>query len=419
MSLDAALLSLSETLAKLKSAQSVDVRNVIEQLTVAAESARDLRAYVGAELPQAAWRSRDELDALLVKIQRLAEARALEQLRGRLLALADELAHGRIVHRRAARVDQLNELRGLAISELRSLGPKTLPGPDAAEWIEWACLLKEPEDADTLGTLRLEFPNLHEFVVNLDQGMWVGAEPSAATVQESTTSVRPAQPRYTPPWSRRSLRIRRMAAPTGEASPVASSSEEPAPSPVVEKVLFGDTGDVEPGGLSTRVIGMIAGAVLILIVVAGLVWSSHRSRATAAVNVQPAQPAVVPPVISHKQPIEGAQSKILVTVEACARKSRVNIECWGYVSNLSDQPSNVTLARADVIDARGNTFNVSSNGQFDFETGRIAKLPGGANAKYTINVPDADEQVKTLTFYLDLSKPRELEFTFRDVPVTP
>jgi hypothetical protein len=105
-SLDDALTFLYETLGKLGAVQSVDIAAVIAQLEKAGESGRDLRALVSSELPDASWQNREELDALLEKIQERIEARNLEQLRGRLLALAGELERGSIVHRRAFRVKE-------------------------------------------------------------------------------------------------------------------------------------------------------------------------------------------------------------------------------------------------------------------------------------------------------------------------
>ena len=145
---------------------------------MAAESARNLRALVLAELPEASWQNRAELDVLLEKIERRVEARNIEQLRTRLLGLATELERGSIVHRRAVRVNQLNQLRDQAINELRAQAgvkgaPQPLPGPDCDEWLDWACGLKEPDDAESLQTIRNGFAHLDEFVANLEPDMWV------------------------------------------------------------------------------------------------------------------------------------------------------------------------------------------------------------------------------------------------------
>jgi len=176
-SLNDSLALLSESVEKLKAAKSVDIAEVTEQLRMAAESARNLRALVLSELPEAAWQSRHELDALLEKIEKRVEARQLEQLRSRLLGLAAELERGAIVHRRAVRVSQLTQLRDQAIIELRSqagkAAPQPLPGPESDEWLDWACGLKEPDDAESLQTIRNGFGHLDEFVANLEPDMWV------------------------------------------------------------------------------------------------------------------------------------------------------------------------------------------------------------------------------------------------------
>ena len=176
-SLDDALTLPCETLGKLEAAQSVDIAAVVAQLEKAGESGRDLRALVSSELPDASWQNREELDALLEKVQERIEARNLEQLRGRLLALAGKLERGSIVHRRAFRLKELNQLRDQAVNELRSQaglkgGPQTLPGPEADEWIEWAFGLKDPEDADTFKALRNGFAHLDYFIAKLEPNMW-------------------------------------------------------------------------------------------------------------------------------------------------------------------------------------------------------------------------------------------------------
>lgn len=176
-SLNDSLAVLYGSVGKLQAAKSVDIGEVIEQVKTAAESSRNLRALVLSELPEAAWQSRPELDALLEEIAKRVEARNIQQQRSRLQGLAAELERGKIVHRRVVRQNQLTQLRDDAMKELRSEakvegGPKTLPGPEADEWIEWACNLKEPEDAAALQALRTSFPHLDEFIANLEPEMW-------------------------------------------------------------------------------------------------------------------------------------------------------------------------------------------------------------------------------------------------------
>jgi hypothetical protein len=177
-SLDQSLDVLRESWEQLRAAKSVDLGEVIEQITRAGETARIVRESVRSELPDASWRNREELDALFAEIQKTIDARALEQLRSRLLALATELERGRIVHRRAHRVDELNQLRSQAINELRSQvaldgAPPTLSGPQADQWLGWACGLQESDDAETLQALRNGIPHLDDFVANLEPNLWV------------------------------------------------------------------------------------------------------------------------------------------------------------------------------------------------------------------------------------------------------
>jgi len=176
-SLDDSLTLLSDSLEKLKAAKPVDITQVIEQLKTAAEAARNLRALVTAEMPEASWQDRKELDVLIAEIQKRIEARHIEELRARLTALAAELERGTIVHRRAVRVTQLNQLRDAAAKELRAQAaapgkPQTLPGPEPDEWLEWACRLQEPGDSEHLQALRTRFAHLDDFVANLEPNMW-------------------------------------------------------------------------------------------------------------------------------------------------------------------------------------------------------------------------------------------------------
>jgi hypothetical protein len=175
-SLNDSLAALHGSLGKIKAAKSIDITEVIDQLKTAAESSRNLRALVLAELPEASWQSRDELDAIVEEISKRIEARNLEQKRFRLLGLATHLERGTIVHRRTVRLNQLQQLRDQAVKELRAQAalpsPPALPGPEADEWIDWACKLKEPEDAESLKDLRNGFARVDEFIANLEPEMW-------------------------------------------------------------------------------------------------------------------------------------------------------------------------------------------------------------------------------------------------------
>lgn len=117
------------------------------------------------------------------------------------------------------------------------------------------------------------------------------------------------------------------------------------------------------------------------------------------------------------QPIEGAQHQLLLNMESCRRSDLESIECQGYVTNLGSEPSHVTLGGVDVVDGKGNSFNLNNLGQFNFSTGRSQSIAAGSKAKYIVKVPDKDRDARTLTVYVDVNNPHGLEFTFRNVPI--
>lgn len=171
-SLDDSLALLSDSFGKLQAAQTVDINQLLEQLTVASNAARNLNSFVASVIPSAEWQNREDLNSILAQIDRIMDARAA------LLNLASELKRGVIVHRRALRIIQVNQLREQAIIELQSYAQAagvlpTLPGPEAEHWIEWACSLRESEDAETIRVLRSGFIHLDNFIANLEPNMWV------------------------------------------------------------------------------------------------------------------------------------------------------------------------------------------------------------------------------------------------------
>ncbi len=176
-SLHDSLAVLYGSVGKLQAAKSVDITEIIEQLKTAAETSRNLRALVLSEMPDAAWHNREELDSILQEIAKRVEARNIEQKRSKLVGLSEWLERGVITHRRTARLNQLNQLRDQAVKELRAAAavpgvPQGLPGPEADEWMDWACNLQEPQDADALQNIRNSFPRLDEFVANVEPDMW-------------------------------------------------------------------------------------------------------------------------------------------------------------------------------------------------------------------------------------------------------
>jgi len=221
--------------------------------------------------------------------------------RSRLLGLANELERGGIVHHRAARVSQLNQLRDQAIKELRfhaSLGgvPPTLPGPEAAEWVTWACGLKEPEDSEALEHLRESFSHLDEFVANLEPDMWVpagkvamAAAAAAVAAPAPVAEKAPEPPRPEPP----KVEAKRQEVSKPEeprVRPVPIPIERPAPAPARSTGTTQKTGapalvsqitsrlkDLSQG--KSRLVIAI-GAVLLVGIFAATQWTLHRTHAS-------------------------------------------------------------------------------------------------------------------------------------------
>ena len=66
-SLDDALALLGDNVGKLEAAQADDMSEMLEQLKSAAASAHVVRELISAELPDASWQSRAELDAIVAQ----------------------------------------------------------------------------------------------------------------------------------------------------------------------------------------------------------------------------------------------------------------------------------------------------------------------------------------------------------------
>jgi hypothetical protein len=173
------------------------------------------------------------------------------------------------------------------------------------------------------------------------------------------------------------------------------------------------------------------GGILLCAAFAGIYHSSAKASNTpgGAANAKTDTPdgaattgaATAPSVPAQplpKQAVEGTQRLTALDLERCQRVNPGSIECWGYVSNVGTDPSRISLQSVDVVDGKGNTFNLRGVGQLDFATGRSSNITGGSREKYTVKVPDKDPNAKTLTLYVDVANPHALEFTFRDIPIS-
>jgi len=208
----------------------------------------------------------------------------IEQRRARLLALATELERGDVVHHRAIRVTQVNQLRDQAIQELRfqalvAREPATLPGPDAEKWVSWACSLQEPDDAEALQNIRESFAHVDEFVASLEPDMWVPAGPPQSAVMAGSAKRSP-EPEKSPVEI-----IRRENAPAAIA-PVEAAGGKPALTTLISSDSNGSSKfslHFPPRLISfwrARWRILLPGAVLLLVVFTAMLWQLRRTHAS-------------------------------------------------------------------------------------------------------------------------------------------
>jgi len=506
----------------LAAGRQVNEEELGKSLKEACHQSTLLRDLICAEHPGANWDDRAALGRVIAQLEAAANARRNQQRRTKLLELANELDAGTVKHRFEARSKTLNALRLDAVRELRreaavSEQTKDLPGPNAGDWLNWACNLDDQQDAQVLANLRKDFVVLERFTAEMDAAYWVpgqrkpespdppppgqaGAGPTvaaptpvasaragqqkpsenvsahvqtaladgdsseAATPAPTTSAAVASAPSLTEaiataPHDESALRANEDATAeemSRDGGPMISGiGPETSEAPVEQRSSEGreDLAGFDQPTVRHRPVLAWAGAAALVVVSltiaviyhvhAGIGSKTARPSASADAQVaaespdpdtqSPSAPQTQPPQqagagtpsagaapaagLLNKQPVEGPQGKILLSLENCDRVTADGIECWGYVSNLGSESSRVSLDRADVVDGNGNNFSVDKKDQLTFGTGHSLNLPAGSRAKYTLKVPDTDRDARTLTLYVDLSTPPSLEYTFRDVPV--
>ena len=223
----------------------------------------------------------------------------------------------------------------------------------------------------------------------------------------------------------------------------AASSPDTAPQPRAAMAMDMDESATQPEPLlagesspsfgeltlSKRPVATWVAAAVLVALVAAFVWMHYfqglNSRAGSSVanaatsDPAPAnEPSPAAKALLHRQASEGAQDSILLSVENCERTNPAAIECWGYISSQRDKDSKVSLDRVDVVDGKGNSFDLSSKGQTTFADVHDFTVPAQSKVKYSIKVPDNDKEARTLTLYLDVNHPHGSEYTFRDIPIS-
>ena len=184
--LDGSIQTIQSQLDWLRAGLEIDHDQLRQSLGEARHHAATVRDLVRAERPDASWSDRGSLDMLIHELELAAQAKRNQQRRTRLLELANELDAGSVKHRFEARTAALNALRLDAVKQLRADAARTeqdkdLPGPDAGEWLSWACSLQEGKDAAVLANLRRDFGAVERFIGEMEERYWIAGERAAVS----------------------------------------------------------------------------------------------------------------------------------------------------------------------------------------------------------------------------------------------
>jgi hypothetical protein len=185
------------TIDLLEAGQHVNRLDATVGLARLLDACQNLRDAILSEDSAARWGTREELDAL---VSRLDDAAAN---RRRYLDLAEFLAAGTVSHRRERTRQERLALRDAAVAELMEISalssPPELPGPAAGEWLGWACSLEDGADEAELLHLKNNFPHLDDFVRQLEIEWWRDGEPSVEVKLDAPTPNSSSQSASTAP----------------------------------------------------------------------------------------------------------------------------------------------------------------------------------------------------------------------------
>lgn len=171
----------------LEAGQQLDRTETLAELNKLLDLSQNLRDAILSEDSGATWATKTELDTL---VSRLDEVAAKRQ---RYLDLAQRLQAGLVTHRRERVKQERLRLRDEAVTELMEISgqaaPPELPGPEVAEWLEWACSLDDSTDDPDLKALNEHFPRVDEFVSELEIEFWQDG-PATGTLNGANETAR-------------------------------------------------------------------------------------------------------------------------------------------------------------------------------------------------------------------------------------
>lgn len=252
--LDGSLLALQSEVDCLRAGLEVSDDQLKQRLNDARQQATAVRDLIRTERADAAWSNRQALEQLIHDLELAAREKRNQERRTRLLELASEFEAGSIRHRFESRVSSLNALRQDAVQQLRADAAlpeqqKVLPGPEAGEWLHWACNLQEEADASTLEYLQKDFAAVAAFTGEMEESYWMPgtrAPVSAAAAPKPPQVAAPRPPQPTPPPVKEvrppePVRVSKEP-PTVVAPPPAVKPPAPAPAVAMAK----ETKPIEP-----------------------------------------------------------------------------------------------------------------------------------------------------------------------------
>jgi hypothetical protein len=179
-----------EKIDQIEAAQSLNRGEVLGEVGKLLDACQHLRDAILSEDNTASWKTKSELSAL---VSRLDDAAAK---RRSYLELAQFLATGTISHRRERTRQERLALRDAAVNELMEISerqtPPELPGPEAENWLEWACSLEDETNDAELQQLKNGFPRLDDFVRQLEIDWWSNGPQAPRGAAKSTPKVAPA-----------------------------------------------------------------------------------------------------------------------------------------------------------------------------------------------------------------------------------